>query len=174
MATVTAGALEEYLATDYGPDVDFIDGVVKERGMAAPSHGLVETATVSWFRARRRELGIWAMVEVRLKISSARFRVPDVMVGRNPIPVGRAVETTPLLCVEVPSPDDTLASLRDRIDDYARIGVPNIWAFDPTIRRAWKVSFGEFAPWRSTHLEIPELRVAFPVAEAWSDLAELG
>lgn len=66
-------------------------------------------------------------------------------------------------CVEVLSPDDS-ASLQERIDDYAMIG------FDPESRRVWAVANRKLVPFAGTHLNVPELATAFPVAEAFADV----
>jgi Uma2 family endonuclease len=49
-------------------------------------------------------------------------------------PGRRYQETAPYIVIEILSPDDTVSDLRDRIDDYLAVGVPNIWVVDPKSR----------------------------------------
>jgi hypothetical protein len=54
---------------------------------------------------------------------------------------GEEVLTSPsYLCVEVSSPDDTRSAMQDRLDDYLRFGVPNIWVIDPWKHRGWHIT----------------------------------
>jgi len=49
------------------------------------------------------------------------------------------------------SPDDTMAGMQDRIDDYLHFGVPNVWVIDPWKHRGWRVTaeaLGDFHRWR--------------------------
>jgi Uma2 family endonuclease len=50
------------------------------------------------------------------------------------------VRSAPVLCIEVPSKDDTLESIRDRVDDYLRMGVENVWVVDPLQHLAYRAS----------------------------------
>ena len=52
----------------------------------------------------------------------------------------------PYLCLEVMSPDDSASTLQDRLEDYASIGVPNIWILDPFKHRAWTFKAGGWIP----------------------------
>jgi hypothetical protein len=37
-------------------------------------------------------------------------------------------------------PDDTIAAMQDRVDDYLNFGVPNVWVIDPWKHRGWHVT----------------------------------
>ena len=57
-----------------------------------------------------------------------------------PIPDEEVFTRPPYLCVELMSPDDTITGMQDRIDDYLRFGVPNIWVVDSWKQRGWNVT----------------------------------
>ncbi|MDP2996708.1 MAG: Uma2 family endonuclease, partial [Bryobacterales bacterium] len=44
------------------------------------------------------------------------------------------------LCVEVLSPEDRIAEMQERIDDYLAMGVEYVWMIDPRTRRAWSTT----------------------------------
>ena len=55
MATATLISIDEYLQTSYDPDVEFVDGVLKERAVAMSVHGLVQGLLAAWFSNRGKE-----------------------------------------------------------------------------------------------------------------------
>ena len=55
-------------------------------------------------------------------------------------PRSRVVETAPLLCIEIVSPEDQLPELIKRAEDYLAIGVPKTWIFDPETKKAYVFS----------------------------------
>ena len=88
------------------------------------------------------------MPELRLKIRDGKYRVPDVMVlpaeaSRTPV-----IETAPLLCIEVLSPDDRLREVTQRAADYLSIGVPQTWIFDPETKSAYIYSSVGLQEWK--------------------------
>ncbi len=137
MATSTLVPLSEYLRTGYRPDCDWIDGEVRERNRGDGPHSYLQTFFVKYFGAREKELHVEVFCERRMQVSPTRFRIPDVMLVREGNVLERIVHTPPLLCIEVLSPDDTLDSMQDRIDDYLAMGVEHIWVLNPRKRRGF-------------------------------------
>ena len=70
-------------------------------------------------------------------MSGARFRIPDVCVVLGTKPTEQTLTTPPLICVEILSKDDRMASMQEKIDDYLKFGVRHVWIVDPRSRRAW-------------------------------------
>lgn len=137
MASTIGISVGEYLHTAYDPDCDYVDGELEERNVGELDHSDLQTAIATWFRNRRKELGIWVLVEQRVKVSPTRFRVPDICVTLGGRPVEQVFETPPFLCIEILSPEDRMTRVQTRIDDYLRAGVPFVWLIDPLDRRAW-------------------------------------
>ncbi len=79
MATAALISVQEYLATTWHPDRDFVDGEVVERTMGELSHGELQANIIVWSRPRQKAGRFRAVPEVRLQISTSRFRIPDVM-----------------------------------------------------------------------------------------------
>jgi Uma2 family endonuclease len=129
-------SVEEYLATGYRPDCDYVDGHVLERNLGEFDHSRLQTAISAYFFTRRKEWDITVVVEQRVQVKPTRFRIPDVcVVLGNP---GEQILThPPFLCIEILSKDDRMSHMRERIDDYLSMGVRYVWVLDPASRRAY-------------------------------------
>ena len=143
MATSTLVTIEQYLSTDYRPDVEYIDGelwdknVLLRRGdpMVQWAHSRLQVMIGSWFDQHEDEWSILSGVEARTRVSASRVRLPDVVVvAAGPYP--ETLVEPPLIVVEVLSPDDTYAEIERRARDYREMGVMNIWLIDPDTRTA--------------------------------------
>lgn len=123
-------SVREYLTSDYEVDYDYVDGVLEERNVGEWSHGKLILLIGAYLLARRKELGIDVSSDVRLKVAPTRYRVPDLAV----IELGTAepvLQKSPLLCIEILSPEDRLSRIRVRVQDYHEMGVPDAWIIDP-------------------------------------------
>ena len=136
-ATVTGISLEQYLATSYRPDVEFIDGHLQEKPMPTFLHGFMQLLIGSWFLNRIDEWNVLAAVEVRTWVETNRVRLPDVVVVvQGSVEMRSALSHPPLIAIEVLSPADTYSDLQDRAADLSAMGVRNIWLINPQRRTA--------------------------------------
>ena len=53
-----------------------------------------------------------------MQVKADRFRIPDVTLVRGGMPAERMFTSPPEAAVEVLSPEDRIAAIQDRIDDY--------------------------------------------------------
>src|SRR5664280_3651045 len=83
MSSTTLISVQEYLATSYRPDCDFVDGELQERNLGELEHALLQSAILAWFWAKQREWNVLPIVEQRVQVAPTRFRVPDVTVLRT-------------------------------------------------------------------------------------------
>ncbi len=146
MSTAALVGLQEYLATTYHPDRDYVDGVLLERNVGQKDHSKLQRRLIVWFDGRSPELRLAVFPEQRIKINARRFRIPDVCVVVLPEPDEQIFTQPPYICIEILSPDDTFPGLQERFDDYLAMGVPNVWVLDPASKRGWRVT-------REGHLE---------------------
>ena len=153
-------SVAEYLATPYRPDCDYVDGEVLERNAGEWDHSSLQTAIAGYFWVRRKELGIHVAAEQRVQVSATRFRVPDVCVLLGE-PDGQVLRKPPFLCIEVLSPEDRLSRVRERIDDYFKMGVQFVWVLDPATKTAYIVTPAE--GWREVKDSV--LRTQNPALE---------
>jgi Uma2 family endonuclease len=165
MPVETLISLEEYLRTSLDPDCDFVAGQLEERNVGKRRHGYAQAHIATWFVNRRAALGIESFTEQRLMISNNLVRIPDVVVTISPCPDEEVFTSPPYICVEVMSPDDTLARLQDRVDDYIRFGVPNIWVVDPWKKRGWTVTKRGWQVAEDGILRTGDQRVALQIAD---------
>jgi Uma2 family endonuclease len=173
MAASTVVPLREYLNTPYEPDCEWVAGELKERNSGELPHASVQLFFSTFFAARRRELGIRVYQELRVQVSTDRYRVPDVVVLRGGDPADAIVVVPPLLCIEVLSRDDRASELQEKIDDYLRMGVGMVWVVDPRLRTAVMVDASGRQE-RVEELTVPGSAIRIPRGEVFAELDELG
>jgi|SRR5579871_1463681 len=136
MSTRALISVEQYLATSYRPDCDYVDGEVVERNLGEWDHGWLQAAIAAYFFARRKQWKISVVTEVRLQVKPSRFRVPDICVVLGE-PEEQILTRSPFICIEILSPEDRLSRIQERISDYLEMGVAYVWVFDPRTKRAY-------------------------------------
>ncbi len=137
MSTRTLMTVEEYLQTSFEDgDYEFVDGEIVEKNMGELAHGLVQKRLIKLFAPLERVLGLQVVPEIRIRVSSSRYRVPDIGVWL-PGDIGTRIPTVPpFLVVEILSPDDRMARMKRKVEEYLSIGVEWIWLVDPEGRKA--------------------------------------
>jgi Uma2 family endonuclease len=123
----------------------------------------------SWFYNNEKTWDVIALVEQRIRVGPRRVRIADICLLRRDAPKEQVIVTPPLLCVEILSPEDRLPRAARVMEDYARMGVPNLWLLDPQDRVAYNyTSEGIFKltadrlaiPNTEIHIELPTLFAA--------------
>ncbi len=134
MAVSTLVSLEEYLRTSYDPDVEYIDGELREKDAVVQwIHGNLQFLLSVWFGRHRKEWKITGGVESRIQVNPERVRLPDVVVDHaGPHPA--VLTAPPLIVIEILSPSDTFTETIEKVQDYLTMGVPNVWIIDPAAR----------------------------------------
>jgi Uma2 family endonuclease len=124
--------VEEYLRLTGKPTSEYREGALYPKPMPTKFHGILEFVLVTLLR----KLGLDAVAEVTVRLSPAKFLVPDVIAAQviqSPYP------TEPvLLCCEILSPEDRLGTLLAKCEEYHAWGVPFCWVIDPVKRTAWE------------------------------------
>jgi Uma2 family endonuclease len=126
--------LDEYLHTSYEHDCEWVNGELKERGMPDGYHAYFQSFFLVLFARLSSETGLRALPEVRIRVNPLSYRIPDVLVVPSDVAFLPAPAVTPLLCIEVLSPDDRVSDLQEKIVDYVAMGVGAIWIVDPRRR----------------------------------------
>jgi len=161
MAT-TKVSVGEYLATCYRPDVEYVDGELQERNLGEVEHAELVLAVIRWFLARENEWQIRILPDVRVQVAAERFRIPDLCICDQGNSDKRVVTTTPLLVIEVLSPEDRIGRYHERVSDYRNMGIRGIWTLDPETRKAWDCSTGDWI--ETTSFRLPGTPIFLDVA----------
>jgi Uma2 family endonuclease len=150
MASATTIPVETYLHTTYRPDCDYVDGVVEERTVGEWDHARMQGLIFAWFLSREKDLNVRNAPELRIQVAPTRFRIPDVTVLTANAPDEQVITHPPLIVIEILSPEDTFARVRERIEDYLAFGIANIWIVDPQDRMGYVCTSGNFRDWKAT------------------------
>jgi len=106
--------LDEYLATSYEPDREFVDGVLVERNLGTQLHSRSQVVVGSYLSRYRKSHRIEVFMSVRVGLDAGRYRVPDLLVLEKPYQGGKFVTDVPAVTVEIKSPDDTFDDIIDK------------------------------------------------------------
>lgn len=162
--------LSEYLATSYRPDCDYVDGEILERKLGEKEHAILQRALILLFGNNSRDWHIEVFPELRVQINPTRFRVPDVTVVPAGLEWERILRTPALLFIEILSPEDTMARIRQRVDDYLRFGTQHVWVVDPELRKAYVCSATGFQEPPNAILEIPGTPIRVVLSDLFAEL----
>ena len=153
MATIVTIPVEEYLATSYRPDMEYVDGRLVERHVGEYFHGRLQAMIAALLMGRERERRFRVFTELRIEVRQRRrYRIPDICVKALPHQV-TPVLLKPDLAIEVLSPDDEPAETLAKVSDYLGSGTPEIWIVDPYKRKLFVADLSGIR-------EVPDLVVA--------------
>jgi Uma2 family endonuclease len=169
MSSATLVSVQEYLATCYRPDRDYVDGEIQERNLGERPHGRTQGRLFAFLLHREARWGICALLEQRVQVGPTRFRVPDVCAVLASDPVEPIVRRAPFLCVEILSAEDRVLRLNERISDYFQMGVRYVWVLDPLARRAFCYTPGEMHEVLDGILRTKDPEIEVPLADAFEE-----
>jgi Uma2 family endonuclease len=161
---------EQYLRTVFRPDCDFVDGRIEERNVGEFEHSRIQGMLTRIFGNHEKEWGVVTNPECRLQVAPRRYRVPDVMVLPRGRKYARVIRDTPLLCIEVLSPEDTWTRIRERLNDYLAMGVEHVWCFEPEAREVRRYTAEGFVKVTEPELTVAGTAIRISVAEVFSAL----
>lgn len=165
--------VDVYLTSSYRPDLEYVDGLLLERGMPTIAHGLLQAILTVYFYQYRKQFHFTPLPEVRTQIvERARYRIPDLMLCPIPLPKGKVLTSTPWAVIEILSPDDRLPDQLDRFRDYKQLGVPHVLLLDPEKRIAYRFEDGSLLQTRFTTLDLPTGSIPFETEALFQQLVE--
>ncbi len=157
MAAAPLVPLDEYLRTTYADgDREYLDGVIVERNVGAPSHSALLKTLIVHLAAFEQAMDIAVRPECRTRIENTRYRVPDVLVMTRPFQqTDRVILDAPLIIIEILSPDDRMRETMQWFREYERIGVQHIVQMDPEDRTTFVYVSGDLVRRDLTGFDIP-------------------
>jgi Uma2 family endonuclease len=157
-------SIEQYIATSYRPDCEYLEGVLVERRGGEWRHSRTQ-AVVGSILANLNEAQQWGLIVLispRVRVAPTRVRIPDLALVAN------LDETRPpVLAIEIVSPEDTFGELAHRCSEYLQAGVRAAWLIDPDARtgHVWT----DLLRAERTILEVPGTPIKLDLAEVFSE-----
>ena len=137
MGTKAAFPVADYLRTSFpGLDKEYWEGELVERSLPDWLHGRTQLLIGAFFLALGKTLSLWPSVETRMRLRDGVYLIPDVAVFQGAKPE-LIPDTPPLIAIEVLSPDDKLAKVREKLEEYRAWGVSHVWLVDPHSKRMY-------------------------------------
>jgi Uma2 family endonuclease len=139
MSVETLVSVEQYLNTAYDPDVEYVDGVLRERNAGDWLHSLIQSNVI--YALRRKYPNLKVVSELRSQTATTRFRLPDITVLFT-APETRYLTSAAWIAIEILSEDDRMSRMMEKLAEYATAGVQHIWLIDPRLRQLSVFSAG--------------------------------
>lgn len=168
MGTATRISIEQYLATSYEPDAEYVNGDIEERNVGEYDHSVVQRAILLWFHVHDKEWQTRTIQEQRTRLASGNVRIPDVSVWRRSVPVEPVFTHPQLVAIEVLSPEDRQSRVQAKIEDYRSFQIPHIWIVDPVKRFGWDCSDGNWL--RKSRFEVSGSPMYLDLEQLFRDL----
>jgi Uma2 family endonuclease len=132
MGTTALIPVDEYLKTSYSPDREYVDGVLLERNAGEKLHSKLQRILILALSEKYPALHVWP--ELRMRTIGDRHRIPDICVTLTE-PGTDVLQDPPFTVMEILSAEDSMSRVIEKLEEYASIGTPNIWLFDPRLRQ---------------------------------------
>jgi Uma2 family endonuclease len=168
VSTKTQIRAEDYLRMTFEHDAEFVHGELVERSMPDLTHSRIQTTMAAQFENLARAQGLFACVELRVKLAPDLYRIPDVAVFAGKLPERQVPDTAPLVVVEVLSKDDRYHDLMEKLEEYRQWGVPHIWVIDPLSKRF--SMYTELGLQNVSSLSLPAYPIQFAPQELFAGL----
>ncbi len=167
MATLQT-SLSDYLRMSFHPDCDFVDGEVQERNLGEFDHAAVQAFLTSWFFQHRHDWALQVLPEMRIRVSERRVRIADVCLVLRGQPIEQVLTTPPLAVIEILSPEDRISRYNERLTDYRRMGIQNVWVIDPATRVGYDCS--KIASLPAEEFHISGTSIFLLLSDLWREL----
>ncbi|MEM6283532.1 MAG: Uma2 family endonuclease [Chloroflexota bacterium] len=140
----TVTDFEQFIAQPENRDRRFelIHGTIVEKSMPTEEHGLIVARLVAWLLAFVEANGLGRVVvetAYRKDADTLNRRILDISFTNTeragPVVKRGAVPQMPDLAIEVKSPDDTYAEMREKASYYLNSGVNAVWLIFPDVQR---------------------------------------
>jgi Uma2 family endonuclease len=134
-------------------------------GALTVTHSRARTAIGSWLISREPRL--YGLFSPSLRVGQSSIRIPDLALYEllPPDDDNDFFNEPPWLCVEITSPEDKMIAMLDRMDDYLKFGVPNIWIIDPEKHRGWRITQEGWLGANDRIMRTADGRIAMPLSD---------
>ena len=149
---------EQYLATHFEREPEFVHGELVEKSLPKNTHSKTQQRLCVLFD-RVGE----CRPELRMKLAEDLFRIPDfALFEQDP---DELPESPPLLIVEIASPDDRLRDVEQKLEEYRAWGVAHVWFVEPELKKLYTYDRGLM---NVAQLELPQFGLTVTVADLFA------
>jgi Uma2 family endonuclease len=140
MGTKALISPEQYLATHYEREPEYVRGELKEKPMPDRLHRRIQVLLGVLLNSLSSVHRLSAESEVRCRLAPDVYRLPDVALFDLRKHFDLLPTEPPLLVIEIVSTDERYTELLEKLLDYETWGVPRIWLVNPWNRQlaVWK------------------------------------
>jgi Uma2 family endonuclease len=131
MATGALITAEKYLASHFDREPEFVRGELVERSLPNKKHGRTQLRLCMLLGGAG-----YGCTEVRMKLAEDLFRIPDFAMFEHE-PEEQLPTSSPLLIIEINSPDDRLSDVERKLEEYRAWGVAHIWFVEPELKKLY-------------------------------------
>jgi Uma2 family endonuclease len=131
MASKTLITPEQYLATPYEWEPEYVHGEIVERSMPTRRHAIIQQLLSVIFSGKG-----CCLPGLRVRLASDVFRVPDFAFYLED-PKVEVPASPPLLVVEIGSPDDRISDVIRKMEEYRGWRVAHIWFIEPELKQLY-------------------------------------
>jgi len=136
MATNALVTPEQYLATHFDREPEYVRGEIVERSLPTSLHSEAQQR----LQVLLDRVGC-CYPNLRMRLAEDLYRIPDIAVYEERV-AEQVPDHPPLLIVEISSPDDKLHELFEKFEDYRTWGVKNIWLVEPELKKLYVYTQG--------------------------------
>ena len=147
-----------------------MDGRTEERNVGTYNHSRTVTWLICSVPDRREPGSFMVLPSLRMRVSPTRVRVPDVCVIERGGPKEQVLTHPPLAVIEVLDEEDRFSAMMEKLADFDRFGVKNIWIIDPERRSACTASAAGLHRVRNDELTVPETPIRVVLSELFGGL----
>ncbi len=165
MATKALITPQQYLTTQFEREPELVHGEIIERPLPTFPHGNIQLRMGSRLMALQQSYPVFTAVEVRIRIASDLYRIPDISMWEGAAPAA-VPAAPPLLVVEISSPDDRLDAMLQKLEEYRTWGVEHIWLIEPELKRMHVYHDGSLTA--VSRLELPQFSFAVTAGEVFA------
>jgi Uma2 family endonuclease len=156
-------SVEEYLHTPFDDgDHEYVDGRIEERNLGELDHSKLQKRLIELLESK----GLFAIQEVRLRVSATRYRVPDVQAYQSE-PQEQVFTAPPLLVAEVLSPEDRVGRMYEKFEDYQKMGIQFLYLIDPQRKSIQRFQDTEFRRVEAVCWDSEPGSASLPRTEIW-------
>jgi Uma2 family endonuclease len=150
---------EQYLATHFEREPEFVHGELVEKSLPKKKHARTQLRLCMLLGSAG-----YGCTELRVKLAHDLYRIPDFVLYESE-PEGELPDMPPLLIIEIASPDDRPRDVEQKLEEYRAWGVAHVWLVEPELKKLYIWDGGLI---NVARLELPEFQLTVTPEDLFS------